>query len=111
MDRRYSIVAATMALTAAGCAAPGPPFIDQVQPEAVSMAVRRAQSDVNCPAATGQVISRETAQPLSVYAGVPRAEYTVAVTGCGKNANYIVICPNDGSGKCYAGATRAEIPY
>jgi len=48
-------------------------------------------------------------QPLSFYAGVPRAEYTVGVTGCGKKATYVVACPNDGSGSCVAGGSRDEI--
>jgi hypothetical protein len=48
-------------------------------------------------------------QPLSFYAGVPRAEYTVDVTGCGKKATYFVACPNNGSGTCLAGRSRDEI--
>ena len=109
MENRFSIVAVTFTLMATGCASSGPSFIDQAQPEAVSMAVRRAQLEMNCPAATGQVISREMSQPLSFYAGVPRAEYTVGVTGCGKRATYFVACPNDGSGSCFAGGSRNEI--
>jgi hypothetical protein len=110
MENRFSVVAVTLALMAAGCTSPGgPPFIEQAQPGAVSMAVSRAQSDMSCPAASGQVISREMAQPLSFYAGVPRAEYTVGVTGCGKQATYFVACPNDGSGSCRAGRSRDEI--
>jgi len=91
-----------------GCAS-GPPFIDQAQPEAVNMAVRRGQFELNCPAATGQVISRETLQPLVqtfAFSGPQRAEYTVGVAGCGQRATYIVICPNNNSGSCFAGAGR-----
>src|SRR5262245_25122579 len=101
MESRFGInVAVTLALMAAGCASPGPPFIDQVQPEAESIAVRRGQSEMNCPAATGQVISRETIQPASFYVGVPRAEYTVGVSGCGKKVTYIVSCPDSASRSC-----------
>jgi hypothetical protein len=92
----------------AGCAS-GPPFIDQVQPEAVNMAVRRGQFELNCPTATGQVISRETLQPVVQairYSGPDRAEYTVGVEGCGQRATYVVICPDNGSGSCFAGAGR-----
>jgi|SRR5215471_11650485 len=109
MDNRFGIVAVTLALMATGCAAPGPPFIDQMQPEAESMAVRRGQFEMNCPAATGQVISRETIQPLSFYVGVPRAEYTVGVSGCGKRATYVVICPDNGSRNCFAAGSRTEV--
>ena len=37
----------------AGCAS-GPPFIDQAQPEALTVAQRRAAFEFNCPAATGR---------------------------------------------------------
>lgn len=109
MKNRFSIVALTLAWLAAGCASPGPSFIEQAQPGAVSTAVRRAQTDMGCPAASGQVVSREMVQPLSFYAGVPRAEYTVDVTGCGKKATYFVACPNNGSGSCLAGRSREEV--
>ena len=44
-------------LVAAGCQTT--PFIDQAQPEAVQTATRRAQFEFGCPAATGEVLSRE----------------------------------------------------
>lgn len=95
----------------AGCAS-GPPFIDTIQPEAVNMAVRRGQFELNCPSATGQMLSRETLQPLVQtfrYSGVTRAEFTVGVTGCGREATYVVICPDDGSGNCFAGGGRTVV--
>ena len=95
----------------AGCAS-GPPFIDQMQPEAVSMAVRRGQFEMNCPAATGEMLSRETLQPLIQtfrYSGPQRAEYTVGVSGCGQRATYMVICPDNGSLSCFAGGSRNVI--
>jgi hypothetical protein len=94
-------------LIAAGCAS-GPPFIDQMQPEAVNMAVRRGQFEMNCPAATAEVLSRETMQPVVQtfrYTGITRAEYTIGVAGCGQRTTYIVICPEDGS-NCFAGGSR-----
>jgi hypothetical protein len=93
-------VVATLGLMAAGCASPGPPFIDQMQPQAESMAARRGQLEMNCPAATGQVTSREMIQPASFYVGLPHADYTVAVSGCGKKATYIVVCPDSASRSC-----------
>jgi len=107
MKRRSSIIAAAVGIFATGCAS-GPPLIDQMQPEAVSMAVRRGQFELNCPTATGEVISREQVQPLVqtfAYTGPTRDEYTVGVSGCGRRATYIVICPENGSG-CFAGAGR-----
>ena len=111
MASRSKMIVVAAGLLAAGCAS-GPPFIDQIQPEAVNMAVRRAQFEMNCPAATGEVLSRETLQPLVEtfrYTGVSRAEYTIGVAGCGQRATYIVICPDNGSGSCFAGGARNVI--
>ncbi len=111
MAPRSKMIVVAAGLIAAGCAS-GPPFIDQIQPEAVNMAVRRAQFEMNCPAATGEVLSRETLQPLVQtfrYTGVSRAEYTIGVAGCGQRATYIVICPDNGSGSCFAGGARNVI--
>jgi hypothetical protein len=105
------ILVAVAGLLAAGCAS-GPPFIDRMQPQAIDMAVRRGQFEMNCPTATGELVSRETIQPpiqTVVYTGPVRAEYTVGVAGCGKRALYIVICPDDGSGNCFAGASRTVV--
>jgi hypothetical protein len=106
MPRTSSVFAAVLGLMAAGCAS-GPPFIDQMQPEAVSMAVRRGQFEMNCPSATGEVLSRETIQPVVMnprFGGTVRAEYTVGVAGCSKRMTYVVICPQDGSSCFAAGA-------
>ncbi len=105
-------LASLLALAAlAGCAS-GPPFIDQMQPEAVSMAVRRGQFELGCPTATGSILSQEMLQPAVQtfrYSGPQRAEYTIGVSGCGKRAKYIVICPDNGSMSCFAGGARNEI--
>ena len=111
MSFRSGIVIGVAGLLAAGCAS-GPPFIDQMQAEAVSMAVRRGQFELQCPSATGQLLSRETLQPLVQtfrYSGPDRAEYTVGVSGCGHNATYVVICPDNGSMNCFAGGGRTVI--
>ncbi len=105
---KRSTLIALCVTTLAGCAS-GPPFIDQIQPEAVNMAARRAQFELNCPNVNTMVISRETLQPVVQtfrYTGFDRAEYTIGAEGCGQRATYIVICPDNGSGSCYAGAGR-----
>jgi hypothetical protein len=74
------------------------------------MAVRRGQFEMNCPAATGQLLSREEIQPLVNnfrFQGTVRAEYTVGVAGCGRRASYVVICPENGN-SCFAAASRNE---
>jgi hypothetical protein len=106
MKFHSSVWAIAAALLATGCAS-GPPFIDAMQPEALSMATRRAQFELNCPAATGEVLSRETVEPL-VFAGPLRAEYTIGVAGCGQRATYIVMCSQNNF-NCFAGGGRTAI--
>jgi len=66
----------------------------------MSVATRRAQFELDCPAATSDMLSRETAQPL-VWSGPKRAEHTIGV-GCGQRATYIVIGSQNDS-NCFAG--------
>lgn len=110
MNKLWSAAALLVATLAAGCAS-GPPFIDQMQPEAVHLAERRGRFELNCPTVSSEVVSRETLQPVVQtfrYTGPVRAEYTIGVNGCGKRVLYIVICPDNGSG-CFAGGARSEI--
>lgn len=97
-------------LVTASCAT-GPQYLDKMQPQAVDLAQRRGAFEMNCPAATAQVLSRQELQPLVDtfrYSGPMRAEYSVGVSGCGHRVTYIVICPENGN-NCYAGGSRAEI--
>ena len=87
-----------------------PPPTYGVKATAIDMAVRRGQFEMNCPAATGQLISSETIQPpMRPLIMIPeRAEFTVGVSGCGKRNSYVVICPHNGSNSCFAGASRDD---
>ena len=82
-------------------------LMDASQPQALSIATRRAQFEMNCPSAAGQVLSREEVPPVLAYRGMPRLEYTIGVAGCGQKGTYVVICPEDGGG-CFAAAGRRE---
>jgi len=106
---RSSLPALAAALLAAGCAS-GPPFIDVKQPDAMQVATRRGQFEMNCPAATGELLSREMVEPAirARFGGQDRAEYTIGVAGCGQRTTYLVICAEDGSG-CFAAGTRNMI--
>lgn len=107
MNRLTVPVLGAIALLA-GCAS-GPPFIDQAQPEAMAVAQRRAAFEFNCPAATTQLLSRETLQPVSFRFGIERAEYTIGASGCGKRATFVVICPDQQGSTCFAAAGRDGI--
>lgn len=106
MNTGRTLAIAASLLFLAGCQTTQQ-IMDASQPQAMSIATRRGQFEMNCPAATGQVISREEVPPVLQFRGVPRLEYTIGVSGCGQRGTYLVICPEDGSG-CFAGAGRRE---
>jgi hypothetical protein len=106
--RNLSTLALVATAAMAGCAS-GPPFIDQAQPEAIAIAQRRAAFELSCPNTSAQVLSRETLQPVSFRFGIERAEYTIGVSGCGKRATYVVICPDQPGSTCFAAASRDGI--
>jgi hypothetical protein len=63
--------------------------LDAQQQQAVQTALSRVRFDMNCPSATGEVLSRQMIQPVSIRFGVERAEYTVGVEGCGQRQTII----------------------
>jgi hypothetical protein len=97
-----------VAVAVAACASQSQ-FLAKNQPAAIQVAVSRGQFDLNCPAATGSLISQEVVQPAlqgPYVGGIQRAEYTVGVSGCGERKIYIVICPEGGDGCFAAGPGR-----
>ena len=60
---------------------------------AIRTAEARARFELNCPAASGSVLSSRVVVPEDLRRAVERAEYTVGVAGCGQRAVYIVGCP------------------
>jgi PBP1b-binding outer membrane lipoprotein LpoB len=110
MSNRSAILVAVAALLAAGCQTQQQ-AVDSMQVEAAHTAQRRATFELNCPAATAEVLSKEMIQSPMMnprFAPPQRAEYTVGVAGCGQRATYLVICAVDGTG-CFAGGTRNVI--
>jgi hypothetical protein len=80
------------------------PLTTQLQPMAVSYALQRARFAMNCPTATGTVLSSETVQPVlngPLMMGTQRAQYTIGVTGCGQRQTLVVLCAQGGDG-CFA---------
>jgi hypothetical protein len=84
--------------------------VDSMQSQAVQTAKQRGSFELNCPAATAQVLSKEmiqTPSPTLRYSPPERAEYTVGVAGCDRRATYLVVCAQGGTG-CVAGGARNE---
>jgi hypothetical protein len=108
MSRRLLLSLSIALAVMAGCASQAKLLNDNQDP-AVQTALGRARFEMNCPAATATVLSREVVQPAMQgpwINGIQRAEYTIGVSGCGLRKTYIVICPEGGSG-CYAAGPGA----
>jgi hypothetical protein len=100
MSKSLTIWALIGALAAAGCMSQAQ-FLDSRQPTAIQTAVNRARFDLNCPNATGQVLSREVTQPAlqgPIVQGEERGLFLIGVEGCGKRQSYQVFCPMGGDG-------------
>ncbi len=96
-------------------------LLDSKQGLAMETAMKRAQFEMNCPDATGDVLSRTVVALnypggyggpyYSYYYGYPyygygSALYTIGVSGCGKQRTYVASC-TDGSVGCYAALAQA----
>ena len=85
--------------------------VDEMQADATQVAQRRGAFELNCPAATATVLSKEMIQTAITnprWAPPERAEYTIGVSGCGKQATYLVVCAAGGTG-CVAAGARNEV--
>jgi hypothetical protein len=79
-------------------------LLDTRQAGAVQSALQRGRFDLNCPAATATVLSRDYIQPAVQgpwVSGLQRVEYTVGVAGCNQRTTYVVLC-QVGTDTCFA---------
>ena len=86
MTNAYSsiLLLSLAVLTIGGCASPQETF-SKDQDKAIDAAVRRGRFEMNCPQATGTVLSSNMLQPV-LWGGMERAEYTIGVEGCSKRS-------------------------
>ncbi len=106
--RAAALLALILGLGTAGCVSQGQ-FLDSKQAMAMQTAVSRGQFEMNCPGATGTILSREVVQPALQgpwVGGIQRAEFTIGVAGCGQRTTFVVICPDGGEGCFAAGPGR-----
>ncbi|MCB1855930.1 MAG: hypothetical protein H6988_10170 [Pseudomonadales bacterium] len=111
MKARANLALVALPVLLAGCTS-STQFRQQMEPVAVAEAQRRGAFELNCPDATASLLSSETLQPevrTFVYTGPERAVYNVGVSGCGKRATYVVICPDNGDNACFDGGSRTEV--
>jgi hypothetical protein len=106
MKTSYTLGSAVLCASLCGCASQ-PQKVDHMQPNAVQVAQKRGAFELDCPAATAEVLSKEMMQSAANprYMAPERADYTVGVSGCGLRATYLVVCTVGGTG-CVAGGTQ-----
>jgi hypothetical protein len=98
MSKSPTILLFFAGLGAAGCMSQAQ-YLASKQPTAIQSAVSRGQFEMNCPNATGQVLSQEVTQPVlqgPIVQGEERGLFTVGVAGCGQRKVYQVLCPMGG---------------
>jgi hypothetical protein len=98
MSKSPTISVLLAALTAAGCMTESQ-FLASRQPTAMQVALSRGQFEMNCPSATGEVLSQEFIQPPiegPLVQGESRGLFTIGVVGCGQRRVFQVFCPMGG---------------
>jgi hypothetical protein len=109
--RRCAQVALIVGVVAAAGCTTNKQFLDDNQQAAEQTALERGRFELNCPEATPTILSREVVEPAIVgprTIGFDRAEYTIGVSGCGKRATFVVVCPDGGEG-CFAAGPGAFV--
>ena len=100
------LIALVAIVLVAGCQSSAQ-MLEKMEPQAIQTAVNRGKFEMNCPNATGTILSKDVLQPAVQavrFSGPERAEYTIGIAGCNERATYLVICPMDSSGCWSAGA-------
>jgi len=109
MKGSLALIAAALAVIC-GCQSQQQ-MVDEMQADAVQVATQRGKFDLNCPAATAQVLSKEIIQSAITNprrAPPQRAAHTVGVSGCDKRTTYQVICAEGGTG-CVSGGAHVAV--
>ena len=103
---KKTLLVAVGVVALAGCQS-NEQMLDATQQMALDTAVTRGRFDMNCPAATGTVLSRQIIDPVVQvrFGGTVRNEYTIGIEGCGQRTSMVVICPQGGDG-CIAAQGR-----
>lgn len=98
MLKSFKIAPIVAALTIEGCMSQAQ-YLTSKQPTAIQAATTRGQFEMNCPSATGEVLSQEVTQPVlqgPMMQGEERGLFTIGVAGCGQRRVYQVLCPMGG---------------
>ncbi len=108
---RLGLATLVLPLLIGGCATEAE-FLAQNQPSALNTALTRGKFELNCPAATGTVLSQKVTYINGLGMGVRGGggyewtEYTIGVKGCGKQAVYETMCRDQNNCNAFAQTGR-----
>jgi len=94
---RTGLVALVLPLIISACATEAQ-FLAENAPSAMNTALARGRFELNCPQATGTVLSQKVTYINGIGMGMGGGggyewtEYTIGVSGCGKRAVYETMC-------------------
>ena len=84
-------------------------FLAQNAPSAMNTALARGRFELNCPQATGTVLSQKVTyinglgMGMGGGGGYEWTEYTIGVRGCGKSAVFETMCRDQDNCNAFAG--------
>ena len=87
-------------------------FLAQNAPSALNTALTRGRFELNCPQATGTVLSQKVTyinglgMGMGGGGGYEWTEYTIGVRGCGKQAVYETMCRDQDNCNSFANTGR-----
>jgi hypothetical protein len=86
-------------------------FLAQNAPSALNTALARGRFELNCPQATGTILSQKVTYINGIGMGMGGGgyewtEYTIGVRGCGKQAVYETMCRDQDNCNSFANTGR-----
>jgi len=106
---RAGLAALVLPLIISACATEAQ-FLAQNAPSALKTALTRGQFELNCPQATGTVLSQKVTYinglGMGGGGGYEWTEYAIGVRGCGKQAVYETMCRDQDNCNAFANTGR-----
>jgi len=111
MSNSFIIPALIGVLGIMGCTNLQAQWLDSFQPSAMQTAASRGQAEMSCPTVTPTLMSRQMAHKPDYYAPwhYQLTQYTINLKGCGKEQEYSILCPLDGT-DCYTATPEEPSP-
>ena len=106
---RVGLAALVLPLLISACATEAQ-FLAQTAPSALNTALTRGRFELNCPNATGTLLSKKMTYingvGIGMGGGYEWGEYTIGVRGCGKSVVYETMCRDQDNCNAFAGNGR-----